>query len=91
MSRYALPIAALFGFALSGIIFAAHAADRLPNAAEKTSIESTFKAAGYVTWEEIEFDDGVWEVDDARKEAGAVDYDIKISPDNWKVVTVRED
>jgi len=91
MSRYALPIAALFGFLLSGIIFAAHANDRVPNAAERASIEDTLKQAGYVSWEEIEFDDGVWEVDDARKEGSTVKYDLKISPENWQIVKVRED
>lgn len=91
MSRYTLPLAALVGFALSGIIFAAHAAERLPNASERTSIEAVLKEAGYVTWEEIEFDDGFWEVDDARKQGSNIDYDLKIRPESWKIVKVRED
>lgn len=75
--------AALFG-ASAGLAFA----DRAPNADERTRIEQTLRAAGYISWDEIELDDGVWEVDDARKVAGGQDCDIDISPDTYRIVKV---
>lgn len=43
-----------------------------------------------MTWEEIEFDDGVWEVDDARKE-GDREFDLKLDPATYKILVERED
>lgn len=34
-------------------------ADRPPTPEERTQIEQVLRDAGYVTWEEIEFDDGL--------------------------------
>lgn len=55
---------------------AAHA-DRWPNKAERASITSVLKANGFVSWGEIELDDGRWEVDNARHKSGRV-YDLDI-------------
>ena len=63
-------------------------ADREPNSEERTQIEQTLRAAGYVSWDEIELDDGVWEVDDARKVAGGQDCDIDIDPKKYEVVRI---
>ncbi|MFN3891830.1 MAG: PepSY domain-containing protein [Beijerinckiaceae bacterium] len=63
-------------------------ADRRPNPDELARIEQTLRAAGYISWEEIEFDDGVWEVDDARKVANGQDCDVDISPDTYQIVAI---
>ena len=70
---------------------AAVADDRPPTAAERTQIEQSLRAAGYVTWEEIEFDDGYWEVDDARKEGSNREFDLKLDPQTWEIVSEHED
>src|SRR3546814_10791789 len=54
-------------------------ADRDANAEERAAIEKVLRAQGFVSWEEIELDDGRWEVDDAR-DAKGVEYDLKIDP-----------
>jgi polyisoprenoid-binding protein YceI len=55
-------------------------AGRAPNADERAAIETALKAAGYVTWEGIEYDDdGYWEVDDARKSDGR-EIDLHVDP-----------
>jgi hypothetical protein len=66
-------------------------ADRLPSAEEKAQIEKVLRDAGYATWEEIEFDDGFWEVDDARKAGDNREFDLKLDPKTYKIVSERED
>lgn len=70
---------------------AAFADDRPPSAEERQNIEATLSEAGYQTWEEIEFDDGAWEVDDARKGDSNREFDLKIDPANWRIASERED
>lgn len=62
-------------------------ADRAATAAERATIEPVLKAAGFVSWEEIELDDDgpFWEVDDARTADGRK-YDVKIDPATMKIV-----
>lgn len=72
--KNALKIAAVV--LMSTAATAAHA-DRWPNKAERASITSVLKANGFVSWGEIELDDGRWEVDNARHASGRV-YDLDI-------------
>jgi hypothetical protein len=60
-------------------------ADRAPNAEERDRIESVLRMDGYISWEEIELDDGVWEVDDARHEDGRK-YDLELDPASLQIV-----
>jgi hypothetical protein len=62
-------------------------ADRDATAAERATIEPVLKAAGFVSWEEIELDDDgpLWEIDDARTVDGQK-YDVKIDPTTMKIV-----
>src|SRR3546814_17010281 len=61
------------------------AKDRLPTPQERTAIEKVLRAQGFVSWEEIEYDDDrpvrqpVWDVDDARTKAGTA-FDLKLEP-----------
>jgi hypothetical protein len=41
------------------------------------SVVNVLRANGFVSWREIERDDGKWEVDDARHRSGRV-YDLDI-------------
>ena len=68
----------------------AAAADRPPTPTEREAIETILKDAGFASWEEIEFDDGKWEVDDARTADGR-EYDLKLDPKTLKVVSRRAD
>jgi hypothetical protein len=62
-------------------------ADRAPTATEAAAIEKAVRAAGFVSWEEIELDDDgpYWEVDDARMPDGKR-YDLKLRPGTYEIV-----
>lgn len=51
--------------------------DRDPTPEERTQIEQTLRTDGFTSWEEIELDDGVWEVDDAVAADGQK-FDVKL-------------
>ena len=67
-------------------------ADRMPNDTERAAVEQTLRAAGFVSWEEIELDDDGprWEVDDARTNDGRR-YDVKIDPKTMRIVRQERD
>lgn len=62
-------------------------ADRAPTATEAAAIEKAVRAAGFVSWEEVELDDDgpYWEVDDARTPDGKR-YDLKLRPGTYEIV-----
>ena len=69
-------------------------ADRPPTDAERAEIERVLRAAGYVSWEEIELDDDgpLWEVDDARTaNRSEGKFDVKIDPRTMRVVRRQRD
>ncbi|MFN4295245.1 MAG: PepSY domain-containing protein [Brevundimonas sp.] len=59
--------------------------DRPPTAEERTAIEAKLRAEGFVRWEDIELDDGLWEVDDAVTRDGR-EYDLKLRPGTLEIV-----
>lgn len=69
----------------------ANADDRTPTAEEREGIESSLRGAGYTSWEEIEFDDGLWEVDDARKGGENREFDLKLDPRTYDITVERDD
>lgn len=79
--------------ALCSAVFAASvvpaAADRPPNPEERARIEQALRAAGYVSWDDIELDDNLWEVDDARRAGSSPECDVDIRPGTYEIV--RED
>lgn len=85
MIHRAFPGAAALILALS-LSSPAIADDRPPTAEERTSIENSLRDAGYVSWEEIEFDDGRWEVDDARRAGDNREFDLKLDPQTFEIV-----
>lgn len=55
--------------------------DRPANAQERAAIEEVLRAAGYTSWDEIEWDDdNYWEVDDARG-ADNREFEVKLDKD----------
>lgn len=76
MIRHAIAAAGLALLAASPAL-----ADRGPNPEELQKITAALKAAGYVSWEEVELDDDgpFWEIDDARKGDGSR-WDLKLRP-----------
>lgn len=91
---FASPLAAP-ALALAGILALPLAAsaddDRFPTSEELGQIESSLNGAGYTSWDDIEFDDGLWEVDDARKDSGRQEFEVKVDPDSYEIVSERED
>lgn len=59
--------------------------DRPPTSAEREAIERVLRAEGFVTWDDIELDDGVWEVDDARTGDGR-EYDLELRPETYEII-----
>ena len=66
---------------------AAVAADRPPTAEENAKLAEVLRAAGFVSWEEVELDDDgpYGDVDDARTEDGRR-YDLKLDPDTLAII-----
>lgn len=82
----ALAASGLLGFA-AGVQAGQH-----PDAQQRAALEVALTQAGYVSWGEIELEHGHWEVDDARKVAGAPQtYDLKLDPDTLQLVAEQLD
>lgn len=65
-------------------------AGRDPTDAERAGLEAALRAAGYEQWDDIELDDGVWKVDDARTADGRK-FDLKLNPETLALVEREED
>lgn len=85
MRRPLLIAATVTAALVSGPAFA----DRKPTAAELDAIERVLRAEGYTSWEEIEFDDGLWEVDDARR-ADGTEVELKLAPETYAIVEIDD-
>jgi hypothetical protein len=87
ITRAAVPFAAALMILLAGRpVFA----DRPPTPDERARIEAALRSLGFESWEEIEFDDGHWEVDDARRPDGK-EFDLKLEADTLRVLEQEED
>jgi hypothetical protein len=66
--------------ALGMVALAAPAlADRGPSQEEAQIIAAKLTADGYKSWGKIEYDDHIWEIDNARTVEGKT-YDLKLNP-----------
>lgn len=65
-------------------------ADRMPTADELFRIEAVLKKEGFVRWDDIELDDGVWEVDDAVTRDG-IRYDLELDPKTLAIIRRERD
>jgi hypothetical protein len=86
------PAAALVTATLAGLLHPAPAAlaGGDPTPEEGPRIEAASRGLGFERWDDIEFEDGVWEVDDAHAVDG-VEYDLKLRPDTFEVLEREED
>jgi hypothetical protein len=64
--------------------------DRKPSGEELSRIEAVLRQAGFTSWEDIEYDDGHWEVDDARAGDGRK-YDLRLDGTEMQIVSRDED
>lgn len=79
--------------AVLAVPFAAPAVadDRAPTLDERARIEAVLIAEGFVSWGEIELDDGkVWEVDDAIHSDGH-EYDLELDIRTLKITDKDRD
>jgi hypothetical protein len=83
MSRFRLHVAAaVVAMALPSFAWA----DRPPTDEERARVEAALRAAGFVSWRQIEWEDEEhWEVDDATDNAGRK-FDLTLDPD-LKILT----
>ena len=59
--------------------------DRSPTPQERTAIEQVLRSEGFTRWDDIELDDGLWEVDDARTADGR-EFDLKLRPGTLAII-----
>jgi uncharacterized membrane protein YkoI len=71
------------------IALPAHADDEA-GPEERARIAEALRASGYDSFEEVEFDDGVWEVDDAVGSDGR-EYDLELDPDTLEIIRKEGD
>jgi hypothetical protein len=57
---------------------------------DRARIAEALRAEGYQSFEEVELDDGVWEVDDAIGSDGR-EYDLKLDPDTLEIIEIDDD
>jgi hypothetical protein len=84
-----LPTMTLVAF-VGAVIATPAYADREPNAEERARIMEALRAAGYDSPEEIELDDGVWEVDDVTGSDGR-EYDLELDPESLEIISRERD
>jgi len=57
---------------------------------DRSRVEAALRRLGYQRWDEIEFENGVWEVDDARDAEGR-EWDLKLRADTLEVIEREKD
>jgi uncharacterized membrane protein YkoI len=57
---------------------------------DRARIAEALRAAGYESFEEVELDDGVWEVDDAIGSDGR-EYDLELDPETLEIIRKEDD
>jgi hypothetical protein len=65
-------------------------ADDEPGPEDLARITEALKRAGFHSFEGVEFDDGVWEVDDAVGSDGR-EYDLELDPQTLEIVRREAD
>jgi hypothetical protein len=80
----------VLSLALSLAAIAPALADRAPTPEELARIEAALRAEGYTRWEEIEVEDGAWEVDEAVAADGK-SYDVKLDMRSYALLSREDD
>ncbi|MDO9707308.1 PepSY domain-containing protein [Paracraurococcus lichenis] len=65
-------------------------AERGGTVEDRARVEAALRRLGYVRWDEIEMEDGAWEVDDARDAEGR-EWDLKLRADTLEVISRERD
>ena len=84
-----LSLALAVGIVAPVLVWRANAG-RAPAPDERARVEEALRRLGYVRWDEIEFDDGAWEVDDARDAEGR-EWDLKLRAETFEVIEREQD
>ena len=86
------PLAVLSAAAIACLLVSAPAthAGRDPTPEERARVETVLRGMGFERWDDIEFEDGVWETDDARSADGKK-YESKLHPGTLEVIEREED
>lgn len=88
-ARVSFVPAALAAMLAVTVALPAHADDEA-GPEDRARITEALQAAGYSSFEEVEMDDGVWEVDDAVGSDGRK-YDLKLNPETLEIIETEED
>jgi hypothetical protein len=83
-------LAAALGVSIAAPLVSAYAGDRPVTAEELRQIEATLRREGFTRWDEVEFDDGHFEVDDAIGADGRK-YDLKLSSVDFSILSRKLD
>lgn len=86
----ALAIAAAAAAFLISAAGSPKADERMPTAAELAKIEAALKAAGYVSWDEVELERGGWEIDDAQ-DADGNQFDLMLDPMTLEIISKQKE
>lgn len=78
------------GLVLAIAAFEPALADRAPTPEERARVEAALRSQGFQRWEEIEFDRGQWEVDDAVGPDGRA-YELKLDPNTMTILEREPD
>ena len=68
----------------SSLMLAAPAGAQEPTNAELIRIEAALRDAGFITWGEIELDDDVWLVEEARRVDGGI-CDVSVDAETFTI------
>ena len=86
------PLAVLSAAAIACLLLSAPAAHagRDPTPEERARVETVLWGMGFARWDDIELEDGVWEIDDARSVDGKK-YELRLHPETSEVIEREED
>ena len=91
LSRRTLALAGLGAVAaVAAALSLSTGSSRDPAPDERSRLEAALRDQGYTKWDDIDFEDGRWEVDDAVHRDGKT-YDLKLDPNSLRVVEREED
>ena len=75
----------VLGTIVAALIAVPAQADEEAGPEDRARIAEALRAAGYESFEEVELDDGVWEVDDAIGSDGR-EYDLELDPETLEII-----
>jgi uncharacterized membrane protein YkoI len=80
-----VPGGLVLGAVVAAIVAFPAQADEEEAPEDRARIAEALRAAGYESFEDVELDDGVWEVDDAVGSDGR-EYDLDLDPETLEII-----